>query len=125
MDYKKILLASAISTLNTKTDKVDFTQNSLLIATATGIITGTPIMDEIFKTNPELDENIDYMVTKAIDEVAKKLNDGVSDAILIKDATLISGNGVKYSLKYLYVFISEIIGISIGNMSISPNSIVD
>ncbi|MCI9388341.1 MAG: hypothetical protein HFH54_01485 [Lachnospiraceae bacterium] len=125
MDYKKILLASAISTLNTKTDKVDFTQNSLLIATATGIITGTPIMDEIFKTNPELDENIDYMVTKSIDEVAKKLNDGVSDAILIKDATLISGNGVKYSLKYLYVFISEIIGISIGNMSISPNSIVD
>ena len=115
MDYKKILLASAISTLNTKTDKVDFTQNSLLIATATGIITGTPIMDEIFKTNPELDENIDYMVTKSIDEVAKKLNDGVSDAILIKDATLISGNGVKYSLKYLYVFISEIIGISIGD----------
>lgn len=111
--------------MNTKTDKVDFTQNSLVIATAAGIITGIPILDEISKIIPELDDEVDYTVIKSLDERAKEFNDGVSDAILIKDATLISGNGVKHSLKYFYVFISEIIGISIGNMSITPNSIVD
>lgn len=114
-----MLLASIVAALNTKTDKVDFTQNSLVAVTALGVITGTPILPQ---TNQDLDEDINYLVIKSIDDRAKEANDNVSEAILFKDATLISGNGVKYSFKYLHVFISEIIGLALGNMSVDPTS---
>ena len=112
--YKEVLTLAAATTINIKDDKLDLTQNSLIIITAAGTIYGTYVSENVEKS---LSNDATFLIYKNIGSSARKLTDDTPSSILLKDATMIASSGIHNSFKYLYVFIQDIIAVSFGNIS--------
>lgn len=104
---------ATLATIGVKTDKMDFTHNSLIAVTAAGIIIGTYVSDEVKKT---LENDLTYITFENMRTLADESGDNISAAILLKDVTLITHQGSKNSFNFLYLFIEDIIALSYGNM---------
>lgn len=115
--YKEALVLSTASTIAIKNDKFDFSQNSLIVVTAAGAIYGTLISDAFTPDDikKSLADDSVYQIFKNLDIKAKKVTDGLSASILLKDAVMINSSGVKNLFKYLFVFVDDIIAVSFGN----------
>lgn len=111
---KKAFVFSTLATISIKTDKMDFSQNSLIVVTSAGIITGTYVSDEVKET---LENDLTYLTFENISTIAKESCENTNNAILLKDAVLTTGQGIKNHFTYLYVFIEDILALSYGNMS--------
>ena len=115
--YKEALVLSTASTIALKNDKFDFSQNSLIVVTAAGTIYGTLISDAFTPDDIQksLADDSVYQIFKNLDIKAKKVTNGLSASILLKDAVMINSSGVKNLFKYLFVFVDDIIAVSFGN----------
>lgn len=115
--YKEALVLSTASTIAIKNDKFDFSQNSLIVVTAAGTIYGTLISDAFTPDDIQksLADDSVYQIFKNLDIKAKKVTNGLSASILLKDAVMINSSGVKNLFKYLFVFVDDIIAVSFGN----------
>lgn len=115
--YKEALVLSTASTIAIKNDKFDFSQNSLIVVTAAGTIYGTLISDAFTPDDikKSLADDSVYQIFKNLDIKAKKVTNGLSASILLKDAVMINSSGVKNLFKYLFVFVDDIIAVSFGN----------
>lgn len=105
-----ISVFTAVATL--KNETFDFTNNSLIVVTAAGIIYGTPCFS--FSK-----DDIENNVFSGIYEQAKELtvSDSSEYGLILKDATLITSSDAKLSFNTLFVFPDDIIAITIGNVS--------
>ena len=92
-----------------KEENFDFTENSLIIITAAGIIYGTP-----YFSLPK--DNTTDILMDTIHKQAQKmtLSDVPKDDLLLKNATLITNTGLQQSFETLFVFPDDIIAITIG-----------
>jgi len=95
-----------------KEENFDFTENSLIIITAAGIIYGTP-----YFSLPK--DNTTDILMDTIHKQAQEmtLSDVPKDDLLLKNATLITGTGLKQFFETLFVFPNDIIAITIGKVS--------
>ncbi len=95
-----------------KEENIDFTTNSLIIITSAGTIYGTPYfsLPKDNTTNTLLDT-----ICKQAQEMT--LSDVPKDCLILKNATLITGTGLKQSFETLFVFPNDIIAITIGKVS--------
>ena len=93
-------------------DSIDLSKNSLIVVTAAGTIYGTVVSDLP-------DDNIaDRFLSIPFEQALKETKPGVSNyCLILKDATLISGQGVRQFFKTLFVFPEDIIAITIGDAS--------
>lgn len=91
---------------------IDLSKNSLIVITAAGIISGTAVLDLP-------DDNItDSLLSIPFEHALKETKPGVSNyCLILKDASIISGHGVKQVFKTLFVFPEDIIAITIGDVS--------
>lgn len=106
-------MAYAVSAMaNVKEENFDFTSNSLIILTAAGTIYGTPC----FSLS---NDNAQDTVSNVIYEQAKQMtsSDAPQYSIILKNATLITSGGIKYSFDTLFVFPDDVIAITIGDTS--------
>lgn len=111
---KEAFVYSTLATLSVKTEYVDLTQNSLIMVTSAGVITGTYVFD---KMEESLQDDLSYLTFKNIGDIAAESYDDSQKAILLKDATLTTGQGVKSHFNYLYVFIEDILALTYGNIT--------
>lgn len=88
---------------------VDLTDNVLVLVTAAGTIKGTPTF-----SIPEEEKDItQFIFGTAFETAIKNENSNSSkDCILLKNATLITGNTSCF-FSYLFIFVDDIIGLSI------------
>ncbi len=114
LTYKQALILSTLAAISVKNDKIDISQNALIIITAAGIITGTYVSKEMANS---LNDDVTYAAFISIDKNAKEKFGDSFDFILLKDVTMITSMGVRNSFKCLHVFIDEIIALSFGNIS--------
>jgi len=112
LNYKEAFMLSTLAAVSVKTDKIDFTQNSIIAITAAGVITGTYVSDEMKEA---LKNDLTYHTFENISIQAKEACNDASKAILFKDATLVTGQGLESRFSYLFVFIEDIIALSYGN----------
>lgn len=56
---KEAFVFSTLATISVKTDKMDFTHNSLIAVTSAGIITGTYVSDQMKET---LKDDLTYLM---------------------------------------------------------------
>ena len=93
---------------------MDFTQNSLIVITSAGVIYGTYVSDQMKAT---LQNDLTYLTFENIGTLATESSDGTQKAILLKNATLTTGQGVKSRFNYLYVFVEDVVALSYGNIA--------
>lgn len=110
---KEALTLAAAATTSLENDQIDLTQNSLIIVTPAGVITGTYVSKTI---EDSLNDDAAYAVFKGIEVEARKLCKGPLGSILLKDASLTTSQGLQHSFNFLHVFLEDIIALSIGNM---------
>lgn len=108
------LVLSTLATISVKTENMDFTQNSLIAVTAAGVIQGTYVSEVLQET---LKEDIDYLTFSNIHTLAKEEYHDTSDAVLLKNVILTTGQGIKLHFNFLYLFVEDIIALSFGNCS--------
>jgi len=111
--------------------------NSLILATSSGIITGNPISDEEIETAKSkkefsemtevessicIDSSLLDVINKNYEEQYKvnRPTQGNDGYLWLKDATLLSG-GATYHFGTLIVFYDQILGVSVGNTSANKN----
>lgn len=111
--YKEALTISTISLLNTKSDSFDCSNNQLIAVTAAGTIFGTYVSESIKES---LKADAGYLIFETIGNIASENANEPSASILLKDVTLISNNGPKTCFKFLYLFMNDIIALSLGNL---------
>lgn len=116
LNYKKALMLATCSTLCIKTDDLDYTKNYLIAVTAAGVIHGTYISGEVEKA---LENDISYITCRNISQIAAEESCDSPGAILLKDATLTTGQGLKQPFNYLFLFPDDVIALSFGNF---PNN---
>lgn len=92
-----------------KSFPVDLTNNVLVLVTAAGTIKGTPTF-----SIPEEEKDINQSIFSTAFKVAAKndTSNSSEDCILLKNATLITGN-TSCVFNYLFIFVDDIIGLSI------------
>ncbi len=112
--YKESFVFATLATISLKTEQVDFTNNSLIVVTAAGIITGTYVSD---KMKEALEDNATYITFENIGTLAKESCDNTQKAILLTNATLITSQGIENHFNYLYVFVDDILALSYGNLA--------
>lgn len=110
---KEAYVYATLSTISIKTDTMDCTNNALIAVTAAGTIKGTYVSETIQET---LKEDTNFLFFNNIDVIAKENSTEPPNSILLKDVTLISGNGIKTRFNYLFVFIDDIIALSFGDL---------
>ena len=113
LNCKEAFVFSTIATINLKTEQLDFTQNSLIVITAAGIITGTYVSDQM---KEKLENDAAYITFENINVLSKDFCEDTSNAILLKNVVLTTSNGFQNRFNYLYVFIDDILALSYGNM---------
>ncbi len=92
-----------------KEENFDFTANSLIIVTATGIIYGTP-----YFSLPK-DNTADILMDTVHKQAQKMtLSEVPKDTLILKNVTLITSAGLKQSFETLFVFPDDIIAITVG-----------
>lgn len=109
---KEAYTLATLSTISVKTDAMDFTGNSLIAVTAAGTIYGTYVSEDMKKT---LANDTSYLLFENISSLAQEHCADPSKAILLKDAVLVTSNGIKNTFNFLYLFIEDILAISFGN----------
>ncbi len=112
LSCKEAFMFSTLATISLKTEQVDLTQNSLIVVTAAGIILGTYVSGQVKES---LENDPTYLTFENIGTLAAESCDDVQGAILLKDATLTTGQGLKTFFNYLYVFVEDILALSYGN----------
>lgn len=119
----KVFLSNFLSNpdmLSQKHDEVniDFAKNNLILLTPAGTLVGEPVSDtENFSTEDNPPE--EYAAQIIFSTIQSKMSDGDefdNPTLLLRNVTLFNGapNPIKYA--YLYVFLNDIIGITIGNV---------
>lgn len=111
---KESFVFSTLATISVKTEQMDFTQNSLVAVTAAGVIIGTYVSEQMKET---LENDPTYLTFENISTIAKESCDNPQKAILLKDATLTTGQGLKSRFNYLYLFIEDVLALSYGNIT--------
>lgn len=107
---KTALSLSCSVTTQMKNDKIDLTSNCLIIVTAAGTIYGTTI------SHFSDDKAEDILFSSVYKQAQKIVKPEAPDyCLILKDAVLISGQGVKQTFNTLFVFPEDIIAITIGN----------
>lgn len=111
---KEAFILSTLATISVKTDQMDFTQNSLIVVTAAGVIVGTYVSDQI---KASLENDLSYLTFENIHTIAKESYDNTHSPILLKDVDLITSQGSKSHFNYLFVFVEDILALSYGNLT--------
>lgn len=97
------------TSLETNNISISATNNALILITAAGQITGTPLrVDNNPNAKPDAIDTLFH-------EVVKACSDGANDdVLLLKDAILKTPSG-NITYRYLYVFTDDIIAATIAN----------
>ncbi len=114
LSCKEAFTLSTLATVSLRTEQMDFTQNSLIAVTAAGVIVGTYVSDQVKES---LKNDLTYLSFENIGTLAAESCDDTQKAILLKNATLTTGQGFKSFFNYLYVFVEDILALSYGNPS--------
>ncbi len=107
-----LVLALAKST-NFKTENIDTTKNSIILVTAAGTIYGSYKHPEDLKDS---EKQGDIFLSVLLEHL-KDISDSTSPAITLKNATLLSNNGIKQTFDTLFVFIDDIIAVTFGEIT--------
>lgn len=91
------------------------TNNKLIAVTAAGTIYGTYVSESVKES---LKNDTAYLAYENINKIAIEKSDVQPTFILLKDATLVSGDGIQNNFKFLFLFVEDIIALSFGNASI-------
>lgn len=113
---KKTLISSYCAMPTTEA----LANNSIIVVTPCGIITGNPLLDNESDNTIKLMEDLNIRFAKNYREdfnipinMPLSGNDGF---FTLKDASLISGS-VTTSLGFINIFYDQVIGISLGNLN--------
>jgi hypothetical protein len=109
LSQKKALAYATALALNIKGEDYDISNRQLILLTAAGTIFGT------YVSGGESDTP-DGKAVLGIGASADRLAGEPIDTILLKDAKLFLNGGVELSHEFLYVFASDIIGVSFGSL---------
>ncbi len=113
-NYKESFVFATLATISVNTEQIDLTNNSLIVVTAAGVITGTYVSD---KMKEALEDDATYITFENIGTLAKKACDNAQKTILLTNVTLITSQGIENHFAYLYVFVDDILALSYGTFT--------
>ena len=115
---KKFLIYLIHRAANLKMDTEDVSialdNQSLVLLTAAGQITGTPLEKDTLKSEAIKEQVLDTLFLESGNVYSSEYNE--DDFILLKNVTLITSSGNQLSYGYLYVFTDDIIAASFGSL---------
>ena len=113
------LKKSLIINLSDSTLVEGLEQNKLVLVTAFGNIVGKPLNDKDLEHTDDNKNFLPIMVELFSKEYLKdKTADGNDGYIILKDVKITSPSNTTTNLPFLVVFYDQIIGVTIGNISI-------
>lgn len=94
--------------------KVNIVNPELVLVTAAGTITGVPLKsDDVCADDCEPEEYFSDTMFSAIHDILEKNDETKGSTIILKDAQMLTGSGNTFNYKYLYVFLDDVIGVTI------------
>lgn len=121
MNAKRLLVDFLSDPNNFKFENGDFKASienqSLVLLTAAGTISGVPIVPP---SEVPCDDDADYFAFKIFSgiqaEISQRVTKSDNPMILLKDAVLLNASGDSICYRFLYVFVDDILGVTIGTL---------
>lgn len=91
----------------------NFPRHNLVLITAAGTITGTPLVESDINSGDAKEVLLNTIFSKIESSLNENIHEDDSPVILLKDVQLRSNSGDSVFYEYLYIFVDDIIGISV------------